>query len=194
MRVERLEGDKVRFHLTMDDLLDRGIEKDDMWSDVPKVHDLFNDMMEHAYQELGFEVLGPLSVEVFALPAQGVIVVVSRSRSKKQDELSGSEMYELEVTMEENDHIVFRFLDVEHLIQVAIRMNPILSEAGRVYSFQNRYYLVLDEEEAEDKLESLIALLLEYGEPSTMTDVYLSEYGNPIWKHNAIEEIARIFG
>ncbi len=102
MRVERLEGDKIRFFLTLDDLMDRGIEKEDMWRDIPKVHELFNDMMEHAYQELGFEVAGPIAVEVFALPAQGMVVIVSRSRVPRiegRDLENDEDVYEIEVTM-----------------------------------------------------------------------------------------------
>ena len=71
MRVERLGGDKIRFFLTLDDLMDRGIEKEDMWRDVPKVHELFNDMMEHAYQELGFEVVGTSSCRSFCFASTG---------------------------------------------------------------------------------------------------------------------------
>lgn len=52
MRVERLSRDKIRFFLSMDDLMERGIEKEDMWRDIPKVHELFNDMMDQAYQSL----------------------------------------------------------------------------------------------------------------------------------------------
>jgi len=75
MRVERLGRDKIRFYLSMDDLVERGIEKEDMWQDIPKVHELFNEMMEQAYRELGFEIAGPVAVEVFALPAQGMVVI-----------------------------------------------------------------------------------------------------------------------
>ena len=73
MRIERLTSDKVRFFLTFDDLMERNIDKDDLWKDLPKVHELFNDMMEQAYYEVGFEVNGPVAVEVFALPTQGMM-------------------------------------------------------------------------------------------------------------------------
>ena len=33
MRVERLGRDTIRFYLSMDDLVERGIEKEDMWRD-----------------------------------------------------------------------------------------------------------------------------------------------------------------
>jgi adapter protein MecA 1/2 len=196
MRVERLGGDKVRFFLTLDDLMDRGIEKEDMWRDIPKVHELFNDMMEHAYQELGFEIAGPLAVEVFALPAQGMVVVVTRGRVPKSEneDFDGSDVYELEVTMEESDRIAFRFSDFEYLVQAALRLEPLVKQAGQVYAYKNSYYLLFGDELSSDHLEGVIAILLEFGEPSTITDVFLLEYGKVIWKENAIQGIIRYFG
>lgn len=196
MRVERLGGDQVRFFLTPDDLRDRGIQKEDIWKDLPKVQELFHEMLDHAYQELGFEVSGPVAVEVIGLPAQGMIVVVTRGRTQQSDpeDLECAEMYELEVTMEESDQIVFRFADLEDLIQAAIRMKPFVTQGGQVYAFRNFYFLIFDEEAVEDHLESVIAILLEYGDPSTMTETYLQEYGKTIWKENAIAEIVHYFG
>ncbi|MBA4495632.1 genetic competence negative regulator [Paenactinomyces guangxiensis] len=197
MRVERLGGDKIRFFLTLDDLVDRGIEKDDMWRDIPKVHELFNDMMEHAYQELGFEVVGPVAVEVFALPAQGMVVVVTRGRVPKveHDDLEPEEdVYELEVTMEETDDIIFRFNDLEDLIQAAMRMTSFIKQGGRVYAYRNGYYLVFGEDLKTDHLETLIAILSEYGEASTTTEPFLKEYGKTIFSINAINQIVKYFG
>ena len=77
MKIERLSQDKIRIFLTFDDLSERGIQKEDMWQEVPKVHDLFTEMMDQAYSELGFDATGPLAVEVFALPAQGMVVIVT---------------------------------------------------------------------------------------------------------------------
>lgn len=196
MRVERLGGDQVRFFLTLDDLRDRGIQKEDLWKDLPKMNELFNEMLEHAYQELGFEVSGHVVVEVFALPAQGMVVVVTRGRTPQsdQEDLECAELYELEVTMEESDQIVFRFADLEDLIQAAIRMKPFVTQGGQVYAFRNHYFLIFDEEAVEDHLESVIAILLEYGDPSTITETYLQEYGKTIWKENAIAQIIHYFG
>lgn len=196
MRVERLGGDKVRFFLTLDDLMDRGIKKEDMWRDIPKVHELFNDMMEHAYQELGFEIAGPVAVEVFAMPAQGMVVVVTRGRTPQasDDDFDTDDMYELEVTMEETDRVIFRFSDLEYLIQAAIRMKSIIPQGGRVYTYQDVYYLVLDEGLEAPNLDTLVAMLSEYGEASTVTDAVLTEYGKVIWGNNAIREINKCFG
>lgn len=196
MRVERLGGDKIRFFLTLDDLSDRGIEKEDMWRDIPKVQELFNEMMEHAYEELGFEIAGPVAVEVHDLPTQGMVVVVTRGRSfRTEDEFGHDETYELEVfPMVETEHIAFRFSDLEHLIQVAIRMHPFVEQGGQVYEYNGAYYLVLGKDFQTDKFEAVIALLSEFGEASTVTDAVLMEYGKCIWSNHAIREINQYFG
>lgn len=199
MRVERLDGDKVRFFLTLDDLADRGIQKEDMWRDIPKVHELFNDMMEHAYQELGFEVVGPVAVEVFALPAQGMVVVVTRGRAPKSevDEFEQTEeMYELEVTMEESDDIIFRFNDFEDVVQAAVRMKAHAMQGGQLFAYQNRYYLLFGGEKnlSRGQVDTLIAMLSEYGEVSTVTEAMLTEYGKVVCENDAINQISQYFG
>jgi adapter protein MecA 1/2 len=194
MRVERLGGDKIRFFLTLDDLMDRGIEKEDMWRDVPKVHELFNDMMEQAYQELGFEVVGPVAVEVFALPAQGMVIVVTRGRTHDADQDDYDDVYELEVTMEEPHEIVFAFTDFEYLIRAANHLHLLVPSGGSVYAYQDVYYLVFDDDLATDQIEAVIAILSEFGESSTVTSTVLQEYGKTVWAENAINQIKKYFG
>ncbi|QDX93749.1 genetic competence negative regulator [Brevibacillus laterosporus] len=196
MRVERLGQDKIRIFLTFDDLTERGIEKEDMWRDIPKVHELFNDMMEQAYDELGFEISGPVAVEVFALPAQGMVVIVTRGKTgittEKDDE--DDDVYEMEVTLEESDLIIYAFRDFEHVVEVAHRINAFLTYGGSLYSYQNKYYLVLEDVELEqERYQHLIAILSEYGEANPITVYVLEEYGKAIMPDDAVKEIARYF-
>ncbi len=198
MRIERLSQDKIRFFLTFDDLSERGIEKEDMWRDIPKVHELFNEMMDQAYKELGFEVSGPVAVEVFALPAQGMVVIVTRGKTESvydyDDALDYNDIYELEVTMEESDLVIYAFTDFEHLIQAVHRLHDFLQNMGKVYHYKNRYYLVLDPADIEEKsYDRMIAILSEYGEASTITPVVLEEYGKSVIKDSAIETIRKHF-
>lgn len=196
MRVERLGGDKIRFFLTLDDLADRGIEKEDIWRDIPKVHELFNDMMEHAYQELGFEVIGPVAVEVFALPAQGMVVVVTRGQASKDplDEFNHEpDVYELEVTLEETRDIVFCFHDFEYLVQAAHHVKH-LTQGGKVYAYKDCYYLICQQEFKADQLKTLVAILSEFGEMSTNTIPFLQEYGKAVFEQDAIQQLSHYFG
>jgi len=197
MRVERLGQDKIRIFLTFDDLSERGIEKEDMWRDIPKVHELFNDMMEQAYNELGFEVSGPVAVEVFALPAQGMVVIVTRgktgSTADREDEYD-EEVYELEVTLEESDTVIYSFRDFEHMIEAAHRINAMLLDGGSAYFYQGKYYLVLEEVDLEqDRFQKLIAILSEYGEATPTTVYVLEEYGKVIFADDAVKAICQHF-
>lgn len=191
MRVERIGPDKIRVFLTFDDLMERGIEKEDMWRDIPRVHELFNDMMEQAYEELGFEVTGPVAVEVFTLPAQGMVVVVTRGRSTEQE--SDSALYELEVTLEESDHLVMAFDDLEALIQAAHAVHLLDSPDTRVYSYEGSYYLVLDNEAGTTGFDNLVAVLSEFGQTTAVTEAYLTEYAKVVFHADGLSQLRRYF-
>lgn len=195
MRVERLGQDKIRVFLSFDDLLERGIEKEDMWRDIPRVHELFNDMMEQAYDELGFEVSGPIAVEVFALPAQGMVVVVTRGRTKQQELPDDEEeLYELEVTLEGNDYLAVAFDDLEPLVQASHRVATMTElDAGRVYFYKGQYYLVLDNDTGTESFDDLMAVLYEYGQSTSVTEPVLAEYGTTIFSTDGFDKIRQHF-
>lgn len=196
MRVERLTSDKVRFFLTFDDLHERNIDKEDLWRDIPKVHQLFNDMMEQAYYELGFEVSGPVAVEVFALPSQGMVVIVTRGRHEIQhdDDDHIHDTFELEVMMDETDDVVYAFRDFEDVIQVAHRIQQVLTEGGKLYYYKNMYMIYFGSLELEEQdFQKLISLLEEYGEVYPVTEAVLTEYGKLILENNIVTELTSHF-
>ncbi|WCK56054.1 genetic competence negative regulator [Aneurinibacillus sp. Ricciae_BoGa-3] len=197
MRVERLGTDKIRIFLTFDDLVERGIEKDDMWRDIPKVHELFNDMMDQAHEEVGFSVNGPVAVEVFSLPAQGMVVIVTRGKTDSidsSDDMDYDDIYEMQVTLEESDDVIYSFSDFEDLLELAHRINAKLLYGGSLYSYNGRYYLVFEEIEMERKdYEDFIAVLSEYGEASTTTKYVLQEYGAVVIGDDAVKVLCQYF-
>jgi adapter protein MecA 1/2 len=202
MKIERLTPDKIRIFLTFDDLTERGIQKEDMWREVPKVHELFSEMMEQAYSELGFDASGPLAVEVFALPAQGMVVIVTKSRMNNShnhnqtDDEDDEDIYEMEVTLEETDLISYVFHDFEDLLSMAKLINPLLVDGGILFSYQNKWILQLepvDMEEKESRYQALIAVLSEYGEATSVTRAVLEEYGKIIIADDAVKVLCSYF-
>ncbi|SFF04208.1 adapter protein MecA 1/2 [Paenibacillus catalpae] len=202
MKIERLSQDKIRIFLTFDDLLERGIQKEDMWREIPKVHDLFSEMMEQAYSELGFDASGPLAVEVFALPAQGMVVIVTRGKMNglseeraTDDEDTEDEIYEMEVTMEQSDIVMYSFRDFEDVINVCKQLQAAaLTEDGRLYSYNGKWILALEPALIETtRHNAVIALLAEYGEATSVTYAMLEEYGKVIMPAQAVREICTHF-
>lgn len=201
MKIERLGQDKIRIFLTFDDLSERGIQKEDMWQEIPKVHDLFTEMMDQAYSEVGFDATGPLAVEVFALPAQGMVVIVTRGkydhhsddRSSYEDEIP-DEVYEMEVTLEQTDTILYSFDDFEILIEAAHVLRHMIPDVGVLYKYNRSWILQLEPEEIEEgKQPAVIAVLAEYGEATSVTSAVLEEYGQVVMAEKAIEVICSHF-
>jgi len=168
MKIERLSQDKIRIFLTFDDLLERGIQKDDMWREIPKVHELFSEMMDQAYSELGFDASGPLAVEVFALPAQGMVVIVTRGKTEAHhsgypgsDDEQDEDVYEMEVTLEQTDVVMYAFRDFEDVISVSKQLLASgLTEDGRLYAYRGKYMLAFDPAgEEPNRNHAIIALL-----------------------------------
>lgn len=203
MKIERLSPDKIRIFLTFDDLVERGIQKDDIWREIPKVHELFHDMMDQAYSELGFEASGPLAVEVHALPAQGMVIYVTRGKapfglfgrddgSMEFDE--DEDVYEMEVTLEHSDLISYAFTDFEHVIRVVPIIRRYVQEGGALFAYKGKWILQLEPTELpEDDYQSLISVLSEFGEATSVTRAVMEEYGKIVIAEDAIGVIERHF-
>ncbi|WP_127530783.1 genetic competence negative regulator [Paenibacillus kobensis] len=202
MKIERLSQDKIRIFLTFDDLLERGIQKEDMWREIPKVNELFSEMMDQAHSELGFEASGPLAVEVFALPAQGMVVIVTRGKvnlhaddSSHEDEETDEDVYELEVTLEQSDIVMYAFRDFEDVISVSRQLKQsALTEDGRLFAYNGKYILAIDPSFIDPaRHNALIALLAEFGEATSVTEAVLEEYGKTIMNEGAIRQLCQHF-
>ncbi|WP_078380150.1 genetic competence negative regulator [Sutcliffiella halmapala] len=194
MRLERINYNKIKIFLTFDDLEERGLTKEDLWKDSQKVHQLFRDMIDEASEELGFEVSGSLAVEVYALQAQGMVVIVTSTDDELLEEEFTDEYIEMQVTVDESNELFYEFHSFEHLIDLAKRIEPMNIKSGTIYSHQHIFYLLLDENmPASVNIDTLIAMLSEYGFPSTMTTHRVHEYGKIIMEKDAIEQLNNYF-
>ena len=196
MRLERLTYNKIKIFLTYDDLNERGITKEELWQDGPKVHQLFREMMLEAYDELGFKADGPIAVEVFSLPAQGMVVIVTKGQNDMNglDEQYDDEYIEMQVTLDESDEIFYEFASFEDVLSLARRLSSLSITGGTLYSYNGYFYMKFDEDDINTvNLDAFIALLAEYGSSSTMTSYRVVEYGKILLKKDAISELNRIF-
>ncbi|MFD2672865.1 genetic competence negative regulator [Marinicrinis sediminis] len=198
MKIERLSQDKIRIFLTFEDLSERGIQKEDMWKEIPKVHELFSEMMDQAYSELGFDATGTLAVEVFSLPAQGMVVIVTRSKGyHAEDDLDDDDdLYEVEVTLDQSEWVIFAFKDFEDVIGAAKKVVNHLPESngGSLYAYKNHYFLQFDPKAFEEgPLKTIIAMLSEFGDSSAVTPAVLSEYGKTVMTEHAIQTLCEHF-
>lgn len=191
MRLERLNYNKIKIFLTLDDLTERGLTKDDIWKDSMKWHQLFHDMLEEANEEFGVEIQGSVAVEVFSMQAQGMIMIVTMEEQDGEDMLQDG-FIEMQVIMDDNDEILFELEEFEDAIQLAKRLAIINILNGSLYAYKNRYYFHLTNHSPEE-YNKLVAILAEYGSPSMVSKYYLLEYGKEIIKNQAVEKLVHYF-
>ncbi|MBQ4865425.1 genetic competence negative regulator [Priestia megaterium] len=199
MRLERLNYNKLKVFLTYDDLKERGLTKEDLWTDTFKVKQLFREMIEQASQELNFEPTNSLSVEVFSLQAQGMVVFVTKQYEEKTsygelDEDEFEDFIEMQVMLDESEDMFFEFDSFEDVIQLTKRMSNFYDTDSVLYSFEKRFYVLLDYHMLSPaEVGNMIAVLAEYGNPSTITKHRVNEYGKMLVEKRALEYINSVF-
>ncbi|MEI2328768.1 genetic competence negative regulator [Priestia megaterium] len=199
MRLERLNYNKLKVFLTYDDLKERGLTKEDLWTDTFKVKQLFREMIEQASQELNFEPTNSLSVEVFSLQAQGMVVFVTKQYEEETsygefDEDEFENFIEMQVMLDESEDMFFEFDSFEDVIQLTKRMSNFYDTDSVLYSFEKRFYVLLDYHMLSPaEVGNMIAVLAEYGNPSTITKHRVNEYGKMLVEKRALEYINSVF-
>ncbi|NMD70293.1 genetic competence negative regulator [Bacillus sp. DNRA2] len=192
MRLERLTYNKIKFFLTTDDLYDRGLSKEDIWIDSLKWNQLFHDMLAEANEEFGMEFQGTIAVEMYSLQAQGMVMILTMEETNYDEESLEDVFIEMQVTIEDSEEVLFEFTSIEEVIQLSKRFMMMKLFGGSLYSMNEKYYLLFDKIDADDK-NKLISVLAEYGDPSLLSVHRLMEYGNLIINHKAIETIVDYF-
>jgi adapter protein MecA 1/2 len=192
MRLERLTVNKIKIFLTSDDLMERGLSKDDIWKDSIKWHQLFHDMLEEASEEFDVEIQGSVAVEIFSLQAQGMIMIITVDDNIEDEEILFDGFVEMQVRVEGCDHLLYQFESIEDIIALSHRLLPFNVNGGSLYSYNNLYYLNMNNMDTSI-LEKIAAFLSEYGNPSILSIHVLEEYGNLIVKDGAVETIRKYF-
>lgn len=195
MRLERLTVDKIKIFLTYDDLKERGLTKEDLWFDGPKVQELLHEMMISADDELGFRPDGPLSVEIFSLPAQGMVIIVTKEKYDDNYIDDYDDGYiEMQVTLDESEEIFYEFQNFEDVISLSSRLYALGINGGTLYSYNGRYFLKLEEDDVSViDLDTLIAILSEFGSPATITTYRVIEYGKLLMEAQTIHRLYYTF-
>lgn len=192
MRLERLNYNKIKIFLSLDDLFDRGLTKDDIWKDSLKWHQLFHDMLEEASETFDVDIQGSVAVEIFSMQAQGMVMIVTMEEQEQEEDIFGDNFIDMQVTMEGNVEILFEISDFEHVIQLAKRLSIIGFSGGTLYSMNNEYYFLIDNV-CTDTQTQIAAIMAEYGNPSFMSIHVIQEYGKTIMKEYAVSQILTYF-
>lgn len=187
MRLERVGDNQIKIFFTFDELAERGLTKEDVEQNSLKWHQLFFDMINEAYDEFEFTVDGTIFIDIFAMQAQGMVILFTLN---EEDEMFMDDEPILQFSKAKKARL-FCFKELEHVIQFAKRIYHVYDQ-GILYYYNKQYYLCLTE--INEKLFLKVsAILSEYSEPSSTSVSIVHEYGKKIMDHSAIKYIHSYF-
>lgn len=189
MKMERITNNKIKIFLTLDDLMDRGITKEDILGNSLKVQKLFQEMVEEACESLHFKMIGSVAIEIFTLPAQGLIIIISKEEDEHFDE---EDDFNLRVKYDDFPHILYFFKEFEDVIQLSYFLKKKGLNSGTLYFYNHHYYLLIEKVQ-EEIYDTVISIAAEYGNASTLTLSRMNDYGACLIKNGAINIITSYF-
>lgn len=198
MKIKKISDDKVQIIITNEDLEDRDFKKWELMPISPKAQELFQDLLDMAYQECGFEIEddSQLLVEAYPLSVDSFVVVMTKVKSHLVDSaglytaIHDSEEEEGHGKVDRGEKQVWRFSDLELCSQVCSRLIPDYIEKSSLYRYKDEYYLSL-EIMHETQLD-VEALLGEYGEWAAFDEVFLKEHGSLLVPREAVVNLASL--
>ena len=191
MRLERVSENKFKIFLTFDDLIERGLTEELMLEDLPGMQMEFHDMMVEASDELDIDLSGILTVQIYMIQAQGMLIIVTQENFDDDDY---DDFLEMQVTLSERKSLLYNFEDFEDIIQFAHTIERLKIDQGSIYLYENSYYLHLPETLLENHIEeNLIALLGEFATSTVVSPEQLTEYGQVIMEDNALLQVRNYF-
>jgi adapter protein MecA 1/2 len=220
MEIERINDHTVKFYISYIDMEERGFDREEIWYNRDRSEELFWEMMDEVHREEDFMVEGPLWIQVQALD-KGLEILVTRAQLSKdghklelpipEDKLRdlpiGEGMEDLleshfnpkqdddDSDYEEPMDFLLKFQDFEDLISLSKR-NGLDELTTKLYFFDGKYYLYTEFSEdvyEENKIDTILSILLEYGYETPTTIYRIEEYGKIIMDSNVFSEIRKYF-
>lgn len=200
MKIRKINEDKVQIIITNQDLEDRDFKKWELMPLSPKAQELFQDLLDMAYQECGFEISedSQLMVEAYPLTVDSFVVVMTKIRGSNGYEhlnivfpqQNDSEDDDEGIVVDRGAKQVWNFGDLEACSQACARINPEYIETSALYRYGDRYYLSLAIN--PDFRNEISALLGEYGEWVPCDEIFFKEYGKTLIENTAVANLASL--
>ena len=202
MRIEKINENKIRIYLNLDDLSEKHIDLHSFMANPIESQSLFWDVLQVAERETGFSTKDyRISIEALAMADGSFVLTVTRDKdSRKKKHFEAKRKYD---DIKQN-HSVFAFESFDDFIEFCTNFkNSRLYELNKflkkstLYELNSTYYLVFETETLDEfSLKSLYGFLSEFSTLVFEPDLFvrkLQEYGKVIVKSNVVNLICKNF-
>lgn len=218
MKIERINDNQIKCTLNRADLASRQIRMSELVYGNEKTKGLFQDMMEQASSEVGFEASDlPLMIEAIPVSMDCIVLMITKVEDEDELDTKFSTFTHIENTLKEErpsfikemkEKIssspketmsrLFSFDSLDTVISFSYQINGIYHGENTLYKNKenNRYYLLLNKSDHSLKEFGFVCnSALEYGSKETFNyarTAYLDEHFEKILAGNAVQSLANV--
>ena len=205
MKFEKLNENKIRITMSMQDLEEKDIDFHAFMSNSLETQDLFLDMLAEAEEKIGFRTRNcRVKIEALAMTENDFIVTVTRfpvNTLKKQAYASPKKKLKVKrkANTIQSDYLIYRFPNfddycvfIEYLVTNQFMDSYKIAKKLSVYTYQNAYFLILEDINANyPKAKSFFSIISEFATYVLNPELFvhkLFEVGTPFMKNNAFKK------
>ena len=195
MKLKQINRTMFKLFISCDELEERRLSLETLSSDSSETYYTLYQIFHEALRENGDLIEGCYQMDVYTYRYYGIYMILKRRDEYKQilDYSLEEDIEEsLSINIMEKDQVIYEFADFDDVVQACRTVQDQWHINGILYFWQSKYYLEI-KEAASVKQPILMAILLEYGEFSTLSKEYLAEYGNRVCEDKAITIIKKYF-
>ena len=201
MQIEKLNENKIRITLNLEDLKEKNIDLHSFMSSSIESQDLFYDMLDKAEKEIGFKTKNyKLMIEALAIPEGNFVLTVTRFLSEKEENKK-LKVKRKNICPEDNLSI-YRFNTFDDYLGFCNYIQKHLNsttytqlEQTSLYKYNSKYYLCINNI-CLGNFKYIHYSIIEFAAYITNSSLFerkLIEYGKVIFKTNAINECIKAF-
>jgi adapter protein MecA 1/2 len=208
MKIERINENKIKVTISINDLEERNIDMNSINYNSPAAQELFWDMMEQAEVEFGFDVAeSQLVIEPNSDSDDGFVITITKmdeegdfesiqkyikSRYRNTDIRVKKKSRKVYSTL-----LIYCFNNFDDLVALSQKIDKIYCGDSSLYEYCGTYYLILTRSNlVVPNVKAFEAILGEFGKKVSNTNFYegyLSEYGETIIEYDAIATLNKHF-
>lgn len=206
MKFEKINDNKMRVIISIQDLEDNDISLHDFMSNSLESQDLFFDLLEEAEEKIGFKTQNcHVRVEALAMTDDNFVLTITKIKSNSNKKLNQSsktkskpvakrKTHSLELT-----HLIYRFNSFDdycYFIEFLVKNNLVnsikVAEKIYLYSYKDCFYLVLCNLNPNYKhITKFYTTITEFGSYISNPEIFihrLNESGTLFIKNNALKK------
>lgn len=206
MKIEKLNEDKIRITLNLDDLKDKNIDFQSFMANSVETQNLFLDMLNEAEKQIGF-VTKDYKIMIEALAMSDGNFVLTVTRTEPNDNLIETrktkklKVRKKRIVGNTNLYCFNSFDDFSEFCKVLKNtnikgINKLLYKSN-LYLYNSDYYLSLHITESNsDILKTFYSIISEYSTHVTNSELFekkLDEYGDVIIKNTCMKNCMKYF-